>query len=258
IAKPTVRNALTTHAELEAQLAVACAQRDAWRELVEHCWRLVDADHADCARAQSRVPARQEKNDGTADRERYEREVRRRRASSASTRTTTWPSSPTTSDSRPVRSCCPGSCATKPGSLRSSPWWNRVFSRHRMSPGFMAVHRGRRPFADAILRERDRPLEDGRDRRREQLERLCRIGPFRAPEMGEQDHLAALVGNLPDGPYWSARARKASRKYPAITYLRSNSFAAAGANTLCRWSQDRNPIGPNTFRLSGYILVWAR
>src|SRR5262245_22696968 len=30
------------------------------------------------------------------------------------------------------------SCATKPGSLRSSPEWNRVFSRHRMSPGFMA------------------------------------------------------------------------------------------------------------------------
>src|SRR5215467_13990391 len=30
------------------------------------------------------------------------------------------------------------SCAAKPGSLRSSPEWNRVFSRHRMSPGFMA------------------------------------------------------------------------------------------------------------------------
>jgi hypothetical protein len=32
------------NAELEAQLAVACAQRDAWRELVECCWRLVDAE----------------------------------------------------------------------------------------------------------------------------------------------------------------------------------------------------------------------
>ena len=30
--------------ELEAQLAVALAQRDAWRKLVEHCWRLVDAE----------------------------------------------------------------------------------------------------------------------------------------------------------------------------------------------------------------------
>src|SRR5262249_15426741 len=61
------------------------------------------------------------------------------------------------------------------------------------------VHRRRRPFADAILRERDRPLKYGRDRRREQLERLLWIRPFRAPEMGEQDHLAALVGNLADG-----------------------------------------------------------
>src|SRR5262249_14305481 len=61
------------------------------------------------------------------------------------------------------------------------------------------IHRGRRPFADAILRERDRPLEDVRDHRRERLGRLWRGGPFRASERGEQDHLAALVGNLPDG-----------------------------------------------------------
>jgi len=32
------------NAELETQLAVACAQRDAYRELVEYCWRLVDAE----------------------------------------------------------------------------------------------------------------------------------------------------------------------------------------------------------------------
>src|SRR5262249_8025124 len=31
------------------------------------------------------------------------------------------------------------------------------------------------------------------------LERLLWIGPFWAPEMGEQNHLAALVGNLADG-----------------------------------------------------------
>jgi len=30
--------------ELETQLAVALAQRDAWRGLVECCWRLVDAE----------------------------------------------------------------------------------------------------------------------------------------------------------------------------------------------------------------------
>ena len=70
------------------------------------------------------------------------------------------------------------------------------------------VHRRRRPFADAILRERDRPLEDGRDRRRERLERLCRVGPFRTSEMGEQDHLTALVSNLADG---GSRALDAGR-----------------------------------------------
>ena len=32
------------NAELEAQLAVALAQRDAWRKLVEQCRRLVDAE----------------------------------------------------------------------------------------------------------------------------------------------------------------------------------------------------------------------
>src|SRR6516162_2856763 len=80
------------------------------------------------------------------------------------------------------------SCATKAGSLRSSPGWKRVFSRHRMSPGFMA-----------FTATGDRSLEDRRDRRHEQLERLRRIGSFRAPEMGEQDHLTALVGNLADG-----------------------------------------------------------
>jgi DNA-binding transcriptional regulator PaaX len=39
-----IRHYKAINAELEAQLAVALAQRDAWRELVEHCWHLVDAD----------------------------------------------------------------------------------------------------------------------------------------------------------------------------------------------------------------------
>ena len=30
--------------ELEVQLAVALAQRDAWRDLAERCWQLVDAE----------------------------------------------------------------------------------------------------------------------------------------------------------------------------------------------------------------------
>jgi DNA-binding transcriptional regulator PaaX len=32
--------------ELEAQLAVALAQRDAWRDLAERCWQLVDAERS--------------------------------------------------------------------------------------------------------------------------------------------------------------------------------------------------------------------
>ena len=39
-----IRHYKAINDELEAQLAVACAQRDAWRELVEQCWRLVDAE----------------------------------------------------------------------------------------------------------------------------------------------------------------------------------------------------------------------
>ena len=39
-----IRHYKAINDELEAQLAVALAQRDAWRELVEHCWRLVDAE----------------------------------------------------------------------------------------------------------------------------------------------------------------------------------------------------------------------
>ena|SRR5262245_33932109 len=39
-----IRHYKAINDELEAQLAIALAQRDAWRELVEHCWRLVGAE----------------------------------------------------------------------------------------------------------------------------------------------------------------------------------------------------------------------
>jgi DNA-binding transcriptional regulator PaaX len=39
-----IRHYKAINDELEAQLAIALAQRDAWRKLVEHCWRLVDAE----------------------------------------------------------------------------------------------------------------------------------------------------------------------------------------------------------------------
>jgi len=65
--------------------------------------------------------------------------------------------------------------------------------------GLHRVDRGARFVADAILGEGHGPLEHVGDRRGEQLERLRRIEPFRAAEMGDQDYLAALVGDLPDG-----------------------------------------------------------
>ena len=64
---------------------------------------------------------------------------------------------------------------------------------------FHGVDRRRGAFADAILHERHRALENVGERRHDELERLGRIGPLRTPEMGEQDHLAALVRDLPDG-----------------------------------------------------------
>ena len=54
-------------------------------------------------------------------------------------------------------------------------------------------------LAHAILGERHRPFEHLRNRRRQRLQRLGRIASFRTPEMGQQDHLAALVGDLADG-----------------------------------------------------------
>ena len=53
--------------------------------------------------------------------------------------------------------------------------------------------------ADAVLREGDRPAEDLRHDGRNRPERLLRIRPLRPAEMREQDHLAALVGDLADG-----------------------------------------------------------
>jgi hypothetical protein len=41
-----IRHYKAINAELEAQLAVALAQRDAWRELAERCWQFIDAERA--------------------------------------------------------------------------------------------------------------------------------------------------------------------------------------------------------------------
>ena len=64
------------------------------------------------------------------------------------------------------------------------------------------LHRGDGGFggsADAIVDERHRPFDDLRDGSGDRPQRLLRIAALRPPEMREQDHLAALVGDLGDG-----------------------------------------------------------
>ena len=53
--------------------------------------------------------------------------------------------------------------------------------------------------ADAVFGESHRPLDDARDFGGDGLQRILRIKPLRPVEMRQQDHLAALVGELGDG-----------------------------------------------------------
>ncbi len=68
-----------------------------------------------------------------------------------------------------------------------------------MSPSFSAATALAAALADAVLGEGDRALDDLRQRLGDRFQRVLGIAAFRAAEMGEQDHLAALVGNLGDG-----------------------------------------------------------
>ena len=53
--------------------------------------------------------------------------------------------------------------------------------------------------ADAVFGESHRPLDDARDFGGDGLERILRIKSLRPVEMRQQNHLAALVGELGDG-----------------------------------------------------------
>ena len=64
------------------------------------------------------------------------------------------------------------------------------------------LHRGDRAlgqFADAIVGEGDRTLDDAGDLGGDGLQRFLRVATLWPAEMREQDHLAALVGDLGDG-----------------------------------------------------------
>ena len=92
------------------------------------------------------------------------------------------------------------SSATKAGSFFSSPLWKRVFSRQQDVAG---LHRGDRGFRRRrrCSRRRRRPAARSTvgDLGGDRLQRCpSGRGPWPA-EMREQDHLAALVGDLGDG-----------------------------------------------------------
>ena len=64
------------------------------------------------------------------------------------------------------------------------------------------LHRGDglgRGFADAVVGEGDRLLDDLRQRCGDRLQRILGVASLRPAEMREQDHLAALAGNFGDG-----------------------------------------------------------
>ena len=67
-----------------------------------------------------------------------------------------------------------------------------------MSPGFIAATTPHGRFADAIIGEPDRPLDDPRDLGGDRFERMLGLTALRAAEMREQDDLAAFVGELGD------------------------------------------------------------
>jgi len=64
------------------------------------------------------------------------------------------------------------------------------------------LHRGDRGFrrcADAILRKGDRALDHLRDGGCDRPQGLLGVAPLRAAEVRQENHLAALVGDLGDG-----------------------------------------------------------
>jgi hypothetical protein len=89
-----------------------------------------------------------------------------------------------------------------------------VEARVLQTKNIAVVHggdRGARCLADAILGESDRACQNLGDRGRERLQRLFRIEALRPPEMREQDHLAAFVGDLANGRRYPLDARQIRR-----------------------------------------------
>ena len=72
-----------------------------------------------------------------------------------------------------------------------------VFQAHDVA----GLHRGNRArgrLADAVVGEPDRPFDDPCNLGGDRFERMLGVAPLRAPEMRQQDDLAAFVGELGD------------------------------------------------------------
>jgi hypothetical protein len=90
-----------------------------------------------------------------------------------------------------------GELGDESGVVAFSPAWKRVFSKQRMSPGFIALNRRRGLLAHAILGKRHRPLEDLRKAGAKRLQRLRRIGPFGRPKCDSRITLPPLSAISP-------------------------------------------------------------
>ena len=91
------------------------------------------------------------------------------------------------------------SASTKAGSFFSSPLWKRVFSSRDVA-GLHRRDRGFGRLADAVVGEGDRPLRPMRATAAATgFSDSFGSRALRPAEMREQDHLAALVGDLGDG-----------------------------------------------------------
>ena len=74
-----------------------------------------------------------------------------------------------------------------------------IFQAQDVAVLHAAGNRLGRNLADALIGKRHRPLDHLRQCYGDGLQQVLRIGYLRPAEMREQDHLAALVGDLGDG-----------------------------------------------------------
>ena len=91
------------------------------------------------------------------------------------------------------------SCFANPLSFFSSSGWNRVFSRQRMSPFFIAAIAASAFGPTQSSAKATGVFTDPRDLGGDRPQRILRIGSLGPAEMRQQNDLAALAGEFGDG-----------------------------------------------------------